>query len=63
MKVEHAFLSLKGKDLAKVITEVFSVIKLEKIVKQTSTKTYVCGNGCFSRDYNGTSSQIKNLGG
>jgi hypothetical protein len=41
-------LALQGKDLvAKVIVDVFSVIKLAKIVKITFTKTFFFGRGCF----------------
>ena len=55
---------LQGKDpIAKVIKEVFSVIKLAKFVKKTSTTTFVCGNGCFYEGSNRTSTQLKNMGG
>ena len=45
-----------------IITEVFNVIKLEKIVKKTFDTTSTCDSGCFSRDYNETSSQLKKCG-
>ena len=45
---------LQGKDpLAEVIKEVFSVIKLAKIVKKTFSTTSIFGNEGFSGDFNG----------
>ena len=46
-----------------VITEVFSVIKLAKIVKKKIATTSVFGNGGFGRASNGISTQIKKMGG
>jgi hypothetical protein len=55
---------LQGKyPLAEAIKEVFSVIKLEKIVKKTSATTFVCGNKYFYGGSNGTSTHLKNMGG
>ena len=46
--------TLQGKDsLVEVIKEVFSVIKLAKIVKKTFSTTYVFGNRGFGRAFNG----------
>ena len=51
---------LQGKDpLAEVIKEVFSVIKLAKIVKKTYATTSVSGNGGFGGAFNGNSTQLK----
>jgi len=48
-------LTLQGKGLAaELIEEVFSVTKLEKIVKKTFVKIFVFGSICFCGDYNGT---------
>ena len=56
-------LSLQGKDpLAEVIKEVFSVIKLAKIVKKTYATTSVSGNEGFGGAFNGNSTQIKKNG-
>ena len=56
--------SIQGKyPLAEVIKEVFSVIKLAKIVKKTFSTTSVYGYGGFGRDFNGNSTQLKKLGG
>ena len=55
--------SLQGKDpLEELIKEVFSVIKLTKIVKATSATTFVCGNEYFYGGSNGTSTHLKNMG-
>ena len=57
------YFSLHGKDpLAEVIKEVFSVIKLAKIVKKTFATTSVYGYGGFGRAFNGNSTQLKNNG-
>jgi len=62
-KVKETKEPLQGKYLlAEVITEVFNVIKLARIVKNIYAKTSICGNGCFSEAYNGTSSQLKDMG-
>ena len=45
-----------------IIMKDFSVIKLETIVRKSSTKTLICDIIYFSRDYNGTSSQPKKIG-
>ena len=56
--------SLQGKDLlAKVIKEVFSVIKLAKIVKKTFATTSVYGYEGFGGAFNGNSTQLKKRGG
>ena len=56
--------TLQGKDpLVEVIKEVFSVIKMAKIVKKTFSTTSVYGYGVFGRDFNGNSTQLKKLGG
>ena len=56
--------SLQGKyPLAEVIKEVFSVIKLAKIVKKTYATTFVFRNRGFSRAFNGNSTQLKKKGG
>ena len=53
-------ISLQGKDpVAEVVKEVFSVIKLAKIVKKTYATTFVSGNGGFGRAFNGNSTQLK----
>ena len=45
---------LQGKDpRAEDIKEVFSVIKLAKIVKKTYANTFVSGNGGFGGAFNG----------
>ena len=55
--------TLQGKDpLAEVIKEVFSVIKLAKIVKKTYATTSVSSNGGFGGDFNGNSRQLKKNG-
>lgn len=46
---ETMTISLQGKHLlAEVITKVFSVIKLEKIVKKSSLQHLFVGSGCFN---------------
>ena len=56
--------TLQGKDpLVEVIKEVFSVIKLAKIVKKTYATTFVYGYGGFGRAFNVNSTQIKKMGG
>ena len=58
------FRSLQGKyALAKVRKEVFSVIKLAKIVKKTFSITSVYGYGDFGGDFNENSTEIKKLHG
>ena len=53
--------SLQGKDsLAEVIKEVFSVIKLAKIVKKIFATTFVYGYGGFGGAFNENSTQLKN---
>ena len=53
-------MTIQGKDpLAEVIKEVFSVIKLAKIVKKTYATTFFYGNGGFGRYFNGNSTQLK----
>ena len=55
--------SLQRKDpLVEVIKEVFSVIKLAKIIKKSFSTTSVFGNGGFGGDFNGISTQLKKLG-
>ena len=55
---------LQGKDpIAEVIKEVFSVIKLAKIVKKTFSTTFIFGNGGFGGDFNGIWKKLKILGG
>ena len=55
--------TLQGKDpLAEVIKEVFSVIKLAKIVKKTYATTFVYGYEGFGGAFNGNSTQLKNNG-
>ena len=52
--------ALQGKDpLVDVIKEVFSVIKLAKIVKKTFATTSVYGYGGFGGAFNGNSTQQK----
>ena len=52
--------TIQGKDpLAEVIKEVFSVIKLTKIVKKTFSTTSVYGYGGFGGAFNGNSTQLK----
>lgn len=64
MSSQKAKEALREKNpLAKVIKKVFSVIKLEKIVKKNSSTTFICGNGCFYGGSNGTSKHLKNMGG
>jgi len=46
----------------KVITEVFSVIKLTTNVKKTFAKRIVWDRRCFLRGFNRTSSQLKKFG-
>ena len=56
-------LSLQGKDpLAEVIKEVFSVIKLAKIVRKTFATTYVYGYRGFGEAFNKNSIQLKKNG-
>ena len=45
-----------------VIKEVFSVIKLAKIVKKTYATTSISGNGGFGGAFNGNSTQVKKNG-
>ena len=45
-----------------VIKEVFSVIKLAKIVKTTFAKTFIYSYGFFGRDFKGNSTQLKKIG-
>ena len=53
-------LTLQGKDpLVEVIKEVFSVIKLAKIVKKAFATTSVYGYGGFGGAFNENSTQIK----
>ena len=48
-QLDSTIRTLQGKDpLAEVIKEVFSVIKLAKIVKKTYATASVSGNGGFS---------------
>ena len=55
--------TLQGKyPLAEVIKEVFSVIKLAKIVKKTYATTSVFYNRCFGGAFNRDSKQLKNNG-
>ena len=62
--VPLSFLTLQGKyPLVEDIKEVFSVLKLTKIVKKTSATTSVCGNKCFYVGSNETSTHLKNMGG
>ena len=57
-------LSLQGKyPPVEVIKEVYSVIKLPKIVKKTYATTSVSGNGGFGGAFNGNSTQLKKMGG
>ena len=54
---------LQGKDpLAEVIKEVFSVIKLAKMVKKTFSTTSILGYGGFGESFNGKSTQLKKMG-
>ena len=56
-------ITLQGKDpLAEVIKEIFSVIKLAKIVKKTFYAISVYGYGGFGRAFNGNSTQLKKNG-
>lgn len=56
--------ALQGKyPLAKVIKEVFTVIKLANILKKTFSTTFVFGNEGFGRASNGISTQLKKLVG
>ena len=56
--------ALQRKDpLAEVIKELFSVIKLAKIVKKTFATTSVYGYRGFGGYFNGNSTQLKKLGG
>ena len=55
--------TLQGKDpLVEVITKVFSVVKLPKIVKKTFATTSFFRNGGFGRASNRISTQLKKLG-
>jgi len=45
-----------------VIIEVFSIIKLEKNIKKTSAKTFVCDSEIFNIDFKEISSQLNNFG-
>ena len=55
--------TLQGKDpLAEVIKEVFSVIKLARIVKKTFATTSVYGYRGFGGAFNGNSTQLKKNG-
>ena len=57
-------LTLQGKDpLVEVIKEVFSVVKLAKIVKNTFSTTLVYGYRRFGGAFNKISTQLKKLGG
>ena len=49
--------------LVEVIKEVFSVIKLAKIIKKTYATTSISGKRGFGRDFNGNSTQLKKMGG
>ena len=56
--------ALQRKDpLVEVIKEVFSVIKLAKIVKKTFATTSIYGYGGFGGAFNRNSTQLKKLGG
>ena len=58
-------MSLQGKyPVAEVIKEVFSVIKLAKILKKkTFSTTFVYGYRGFGRAFNRNSTQLKKMGG
>ena len=57
------FTSLQGKDPpAEVIKEVFSVIKLAKIVKKTFSTTSIFGNGAFGKASNEILTHLKKVG-
>ena len=54
----------QGKDpLVEVIKEVFSVIKLAKIVKNTFATRSIYSYGGFGRAFNKISTQLKKMGG
>ena len=56
-------LTLQGKDpLAEVIKEVFSVIKLAKIVKKQYATTSIFGNGGFGGAFNRNLTQLQKMG-
>ena len=62
MRLEILLESLQGKyPLAEVIKEVFSVIKLVKIVKKTFSTTSVYGYRGFGGAFNGNSTQLKKI--
>ena len=46
-----------------VIKEVFSIIKLAKIVKKIKSTTCIYDYGGFGGAFNGNSTQLKKLGG
>ena len=63
-KWKNYLMALQWKDpLTKVIKEVFSVIKLAKIVEKTFSTTSIYGYEGFGRAFNQSSTKIENLGG
>ena len=61
--IHRKLFSLKGKDpLAEVIKELFSVIKLAKIVKNKFSTTSIYGYRAFGGAFNGNSTQLKKMG-
>ena len=63
LEKETLLISIQGKDpLVEVIKEVFSVIKLAKIVKKTFSTTSVYGYGGFGGAFNKKSTQLKKNG-
>ena len=63
-KASNHPITLQGKDpLAEVMKEVFSVIKLAKIVKNTFATTSFYGYIGFGRAFNRNSIQLKKMGG